>query len=62
MQMMKCYICGNKIETIPLNCAHSIILNEKSNRWECFMGPDCGFINIDEILCSKCAKKGCNTG
>ena len=59
MKNMICNNCGNLIETIPLHCGHSMTLNENTNRWECFMGPDCGFINLDEMLCSKCAQK-CN--
>jgi hypothetical protein len=58
--MMKCYKCGSRIETIPVHCGHSMILNEETNQWECFMGSECGFIKIDEMLCSKCADAECN--
>ena len=54
-KMIKCYKCGKVIETIPTHCGHDMIFNEDTNRWECYMGPDCGFINIDEIICDTCA-------
>jgi hypothetical protein len=56
---MTCYNCGNKIETIPTHCGQNMNYNENTNRWECYMGAGCGFINIDEMLCAKCAAK-CN--
>jgi hypothetical protein len=57
---MTCNKCGNTIDTIPVHCGHSMILNEETNQWECFMGPECGFINLEEMLCAKCAGKECD--
>jgi hypothetical protein len=51
---MICVKCVNKIETIPLHCGEDMIFNEKTNQWECWMGPECGYLKLDELVCSKC--------
>lgn len=56
---LRCKICGNKIETISIQCGYSINLNEDSGEWECYMGPEHGMMNLNEIICSKCLKLEC---
>ena len=56
---MICYKCGNKIETIPMHCGDDMIFNEESNQWECWMGPKCGYLRLDELFCSRCASSEC---
>ena len=58
---MKCHKCGNIIETIPDHCGQDMIFNEETSQWECFMGQKCGYIKIDELICSKCAGEECST-
>ena len=55
MVKMKCVKCGNEIETIPMHCGEDMIFNETSNQWECWMGPECGYMRLDQLVCSKCA-------
>ena len=57
---MTCCKCGNNIETIPVHCGQDMIYNEETNKWECWMGPGCGYVNLDELFCAKCAIE-CNT-
>ncbi|TFG24615.1 MAG: hypothetical protein EU529_03725 [Promethearchaeota archaeon] len=61
MKKIKCSKCGTRIETIPEHCGKDMIFNEKKNQWECFMGPECGYVSLDEILCSKCSEEQCFT-
>ena len=61
MIKMKCNKCGNVIETIPEHCGRDMIFNEEKNQWECFMGPECGYVRLDDILCSKCSEEQCFT-
>ena len=60
MGNMTCCKCGNKIETIPIHCGQDTIFNDETNKWECWMGPECGYVNLDELFCAKCATE-CNT-
>lgn len=60
MGNITCYKCGNKIETIPVHCGQDMIFNNEKNNWECWMGPECGYLSLDELVCGKCAKT-CNT-
>jgi primosomal protein N' len=53
---LKCSKCGNIVETIPLHCSQSMIYNEEDNQLECWMGPACGYIKIDEFVCENCCK------
>ena len=48
-----CNDCGKKIETLPLECAHSISINSETNQWECYM-ENCGTISINEFICESC--------
>ncbi|MFX1337060.1 MAG: hypothetical protein ACFFDK_00470 [Promethearchaeota archaeon] len=59
MVNMRCCICGNKIETIPVHCGEDMIYNEQTNQWECYMGPECGYIKLDKLFCSRCADFEC---
>ncbi|MFX1442916.1 MAG: hypothetical protein ACFFHV_05830 [Promethearchaeota archaeon] len=59
MVNMRCCICGNKIETIPVHCGEDMIYNEQTNQWECYMGPECGYIKLDKLFCSRCADSEC---
>lgn len=48
-----CSNCGRKIETVSLQCGHSITLNSDTNKWECDMGR-CGVVSFDNFLCENC--------
>jgi len=48
-----CSSCGRKVETLPLQCGHSITMNSKTNQMECNMGQ-CGIITFDQFLCENC--------
>jgi putative sterol carrier protein len=48
-----CSNCGKKIETVPLQCGHSITINSDTNKWECDMGR-CGVVSFDNFLCENC--------
>lgn len=48
-----CNDCGKEIETLPLECAHSISINSETNQWECYM-ENCGTILINEFICESC--------
>ena len=48
-----CSSCGKVVETLPLQCGHSITMNNKTNQIECNMG-DCGIITFDKFLCENC--------
>ena len=60
MGNMTCCKCGTKIETIPIHCGQDMIYNDETSKWECWMGPGCGYMNLDELLCAKCATE-CKT-
>ena len=48
-----CSSCGRKIEPLPLECGHSININNETNQWECTMG-DCGSVTLENFLCENC--------
>lgn len=48
-----CSNCGKKIETVPIQCGHSITINSDTNKWECDMGR-CGVVSFDNFLCENC--------
>jgi hypothetical protein len=56
---LRCKRCGNKIETIPMQCGYSISLNQETNEWECYMGPEYGFMKLNEMICTKCLISEC---
>lgn len=51
-----CTDCGREIETLPLQCAHSLNINNETNQMECYM-ENCGMISINEFICEKCCTK-----
>jgi hypothetical protein len=51
-----CIKCGNIVETLPAHCGYNMVVNEDSNQLECWMGPACGYINLDEFICENCCK------
>lgn len=53
---LKCTGCGNEIETLPIQCAHSLTKNTETNQMECYM-ENCGIISIDEYICESCCTK-----
>ena len=53
---LRCTKCGKVSETIPLHCGQSMIYNEKNHAYECYMGPQCGYISLDEYVCENCCK------
>lgn len=59
MTEIKCAKCGTKIETIPQHCGQDMTLNEEKGQLECWMGPECGYKPLDELLCSNCTKEAC---
>ncbi len=51
---LKCSGCGKKtVETLPLQCGHSINVNHETNQWECYM-ENCGIISLNEFICESC--------
>ncbi|MFX1525905.1 MAG: SCP2 sterol-binding domain-containing protein [Promethearchaeota archaeon] len=48
-----CSNCGRRVETVPMQCAQSITLNDENNKWECEMGR-CGVVTFDKFLCENC--------
>jgi len=56
---LHCSNCGKTIESIPQHCGHDMIYNEQSNQLECYMGPACGYMKLDQILCGQCRKDKC---
>ena len=53
---LTCTGCGEEIETLPLQCAHSINKNNETNQWECYM-ENFGTISINEYVCESCCTK-----
>jgi len=56
MADLTCTKCGKTIETIPQHCGNDMVYNEEENRYECYMGPECGYISLDEYVCDECCK------
>ncbi len=48
-----CSSCGKIIESLPLQCGHSININSETKQWECTMG-DCGSVTLENFLCENC--------
>jgi len=44
MGVYKCSGCGKVIDTIPKCCSEDMIYNQEKNRFECNMGPNCGYL------------------
>ncbi len=56
MKKLVCTKCGNIIETLPMHCGYNMVYNEETNQLECYMGPECGYIALDEYVCENCCK------
>jgi hypothetical protein len=54
---LKCANCGKIIENIPKHCGEDMVYNEKSGQMECYMGAECGYMSLDELLCQGCKEK-----
>ncbi len=48
-----CNSCGRIIESLPLQCGHSININSETKQWECNMG-NCGNVTLENFLCENC--------
>jgi hypothetical protein len=57
MADLVCTKCGKKIETVPKHCGSDMIFNEEKNQYECYMGPECGYISLEEYVCDSCCKE-----
>ena len=53
---VKCSECGKGIDSMPQHCGKPMTLNKKANQLECWMGPDCGKISLNDVKCSQCSK------
>lgn len=56
MGLYKCTGCGKVIDTIPKCCSEDMVYNQEKNRFECYMGPNCGYLPLDELKCEECCK------
>jgi hypothetical protein len=56
MVELKCTKCGKVSETLPMHCGYTMTYNEETNAFECYMGPACGYIRLDEYVCENCCK------
>ena len=56
MKLYRCSGCGKVIETLPKCCSEDMIFNEEENQFECYMGPDCGYLPLDDLKCEECCK------
>jgi hypothetical protein len=54
---LTCSECGNKLESIPQHCGQDMIYNEEKEQFECYMGPNCGYMSLDEVLCGSCREE-----
>ena len=50
---LTCSSCGRILESLPLQCGHSISVNSETNQWECSMG-NCGTMTLENFLCENC--------
>ena len=50
---LTCSSCGRILESLPLQCGHSISVNSETNQWECSMG-NCGTVTLENFLCENC--------
>ncbi len=55
-RMLRCVKCNSVIETTPLSCGYDMVYNEITKQFECYMGPNCGYIPLNEMICETCAK------
>jgi len=56
LKLYKCSGCGKVIETLPKCCAEDMVFNEEENQFECYMGPKCGYLPLDDLKCEECCK------
>ncbi|NVM34838.1 MAG: hypothetical protein HWN81_04535 [Candidatus Lokiarchaeota archaeon] len=56
MKLYKCSGCGKVIETLPKCCSEDMVFNEEENQFECYMGPNCGYLPLDDLKCEECCK------
>ncbi len=56
-QKLKCSECGAIIETIPKHCGQDMVLNEETGQLECWMGPKCGYLTLNELKCENCCSE-----
>lgn len=49
-----CTGCGKEIETLPLQSAHKINMNNETNQLECYI-ENFGTILINEFVCERCS-------
>ncbi len=54
MKLYRCSECGKEIETLPKHCAEDMVFNEEKNQFECYMGPNCGYLPLTELKCEDC--------
>lgn len=54
MTDLKCCKCGNSLDSLPKHCGHDMIVNEETGQLECHMGPECGYVPLDEVICDSC--------
>ncbi|MGV9174085.1 MAG: hypothetical protein ACOC44_12915 [Promethearchaeia archaeon] len=54
MTDIKCCKCGQTLDTLPRHCGQDMVFNEEKNQLECYMGPECGYIPLDEVICKNC--------
>jgi len=59
MKGLKCANCGREIITLPQHCGQDMIINEETGQLECWMGPTCGYISFDNMICSECRDETC---
>jgi len=50
---LKCSSCGRLIETLPIQCGYSIVVNNETSQWGCYT-ENCGIQTFDEFLCESC--------
>lgn len=34
----------------------NMVFNEEENQFECYMGPNCGYLPLDDLKCEECCK------
>ncbi len=60
MKLYRCNHCGKIIETLPKCCAEDMVYNEEENQFECYMGPNCGYIPLNDLKCEECCNSQSN--
>ncbi|TXT60835.1 MAG: SCP-2 sterol transfer family protein [Promethearchaeota archaeon] len=56
MAKLVCSKCGKELDTVPQHCGRDMIYNEETHSYECYMGSECGYIDLDEFKCEDCCK------